>query len=176
MMDAHPSAMMDAHTSAPDPEMWALIEEMGREMVKIIDEAVEEMEAQLRIITLEELAAVQDVETELVPVPEWGERAAVKIRGLTKAAQNRVRAKAILKGRNGQQDQVDQDKLDMYMLLEGMVEPALAPKDFDLLRRRQAGVIDRILLAICRLSGMTTGADLAQQAVEDAEALFPPEE
>jgi hypothetical protein len=41
--------------------------------------------SQLRILGREEILAAQDLAVEVVPVPEWGENAAVLIRGLTGA-------------------------------------------------------------------------------------------
>jgi len=126
------------------------------------------MVKELKILSIADLEQVDDIEEEVLPVPEWG--GALRIRSLTKAAQGRIRRRATMK--NGD---LDVDKSQMWMLLEGIVEPKLAQKDFALLAKRNAGVVDRVIMAISRLSGITPDSQISAEAVDEAEAMFQEE-
>jgi hypothetical protein len=124
--------------------------------------------ADVKFLTMADIEQVNDIVEETMEIPEWG--GPVRIRSLTKAAQGRIRRKSTK--RNGE---IDVDKSQMWLLLEGLVAPKVAQKDFAVFYKRQTGVIDRILTAISRLSGITTESEIAAVAVDDAEATFPEE-
>jgi len=123
---------------------------------------------ELRAITLEELRELDDSRTELVPVPEWGEGVAVRITSIDKALQTKIRAMATKKD-----GALDQTKVDVLMFAHAVVEPKIPRAEYDLIRSKQAGVIDRINIRIAKISGVTSGGVTSQEAVDEAESSFP---
>lgn len=117
--------------------------------------------AKPRVLTFEEIIAAQDIGTVTLPVPEWG--GAVVLRTFSKDTELRMRAAA----RDPHTGVVDSERLEMLMLVHGIVEPELTDEAADHLRTKNAGVIDRILSAIVDLNRMG-GA-----SVDEATATFP---
>lgn len=119
-------------------------------------------------ITLEALMAAQDIREERVATPEWGPDTYVVIRGLTKAKQHELRRLCtVMKAPTGPgqkaEEVFDAEKFDVAIVVAGVVEPSLSEEHVPMLRDKAAGVIDRIGMAILRISG------LAPEAVKDAE-------
>lgn len=112
-----------------------------------------------RILTLEQVLEAPDLEEREVEVPEWG--GSVKIRSFSKAAQQDLRRKAMVK------NELDTDRLEMLMFIHGVVEPQFTEEHYEALRQKSAGAIDRVLRAILELSGLT------REAVDQAKRLFP---
>lgn len=101
--------------------------------------------------TLEQLLAVQDSNTEWIAVPEWGFK--VQVKGLSKADQIRARKQSSVRGK------LDESKLEGMVFVYGMVSPKITPDQLDRLYEKSSGVVDRILGAILRLSGMDEQTD-----------------
>lgn len=108
--------------------------------------------------TLDQLLAVPDSNTEWIAIPEWGYK--VQVKGLSKADQIKARKQASVRGK------VDETKLEGLVFVYGMVTPKVTPDQLDRLYEKSSGVVDRILGAILRLSGMDGFVD------EEAEADF----
>lgn len=113
------------------------------------------------LLTAQQIIEAADLTDELVEVPEWG--GAVKIRGFSKAKQQELREAA--RGANGA---VDTERLEVLMLIHGVVEPAIGAEMYEVLRQKSARAVDRILSAILTLNGMT------EEAADAAKRRFPP--
>lgn len=116
------------------------------------------MAENLPLGTLDDILAVSDSNEESVNIPEWG--FSVKVRGITKGEQIRLRKQAAVKGR------LDEAKLEGLILVTGLVSPKVTPDKVDILFEKSSGAVDKILMAIFRLSGMDGQLD------EEAEADF----
>ncbi len=112
-----------------------------------------------KILTADEILAAPDLEERIVEVPEWG--GAVRIRELTKAAQQQMRRKA-----TGPDGQVDADRLELLMLAACIVEPQFSEEQVERLKEKSASAVDRVLQAVLDLAG------LSPEAVKQAQKSF----
>jgi len=112
-----------------------------------------------RILSVEEILAADDLAEEVVATPEWG--GAVKVRALTKALQQEMREQARVGG------EIDSNRLEVLSFICGVVEPRFSADQYELVRRKNAGVVDRVLARVFALSG------LQEDAVDAAKARFP---
>jgi hypothetical protein len=117
--------------------------------------------AELRVPDLSELLAIDDKQEAWVDLPKWGYK--VKVRSLSKAEQMKLRKQATVSGK------VDQNRLEGLLLVNGMVEPKMTIDHINTVFQKQGGLVDKILVSILDLSGMT---DEPQTQVE---AEFPGE-
>jgi hypothetical protein len=115
-----------------------------------------------RLLTYEDIIAAEDIASVTVEIPEWG--GAIRIRTFTKNVELAMRAQA-----RGADGNVDSEKLEMLMLVYGVVEPELTFEMIPHLRTKNASVIDRILTEIVNLNRL--GGD----AIEQALSTFPSE-
>jgi len=116
-------------------------------------------------LTIEEILAVQDIQDEVVEVPEWN--GSVKVRSLTKAQQQQARARSLRKDNT-----VDQDKLEVALLTAGLIEPKVTYEQAKQLCQKLAGAVDRIILCIVRNSDVTLDGGVSAEAVDEAERSF----
>ena len=100
-----------------------------------------------RILSVEDILTAPDIDERVVEVPEWG--GAVKIRSFTKQRQIQLREKAVVNG------DVDSERMELLMFIEGVVEPQFSIEHIELLRGKSASAMDRVLSAILDLGGMT---------------------
>lgn len=98
------------------------------------------------ILTTEAILGAADTQDELVEVPEWG--GSVRVRGLTKRQQVDIRRAALVAG------EVDPEKVQQGLWIEGVIEPRFTVDQLGPLFDKNAGVIDRVLSVVLRLSGM----------------------
>lgn len=105
---------------------------------------------------LADILAMNDVSEKVIDVPEWG--CSVKIKGLTKAQQIALRKQAVFRGT------VDEAKMEGLLFVYGVVEPKFAPEHIDRLFEHSSGPVDKVLLEIMRLSGMSDDADKEAEA------------
>lgn len=112
------------------------------------------------ILSVEAILAAPDTQTEIVEVPEWG--GAVKVIGLTKRQQVDIRREALVNG------DVDPEKVQQGIWREGVIEPRFPEEQLGALFDKNAGVVDRVLAVILRLSGMEEGA------AKEKEKMFRP--
>jgi hypothetical protein len=124
-----------------------------------------------RVITLEDLVAINDLPEEIVEIPEW-DGLAVRIRGMTKQQEMELRREAQAGG------EWDPDAWELGLLTRCIVEPALSPDGAAVLRGKSAGAIDRILKRILALSGLGKGvvesAKKTFSAGSDSQVRVPP--
>ena len=72
----------------------------------------------------------------------------------------------------GQGDTWDQERWETLMLKHGIKEPALTFEQAEQLKTKCVATIDEVYRVVLRLSGITPRGEIAEQAVEEAEASF----
>ena len=102
------------------------------------------------LLTADAIIKAKDLKEEVVEVEEWGGN--VLIRSFTKKGQQEVRQMSMV------DDEVDPERLEMYMFLRGVVEPHFTDDQYEQLREKAAGPIDMILNRIMEISGMSAEA------------------
>jgi hypothetical protein len=95
-----------------------------------------------------------------VDVPEWGCR--VKVRELSMGTYQQVQEKA-----TGPRGDLDESRLQAYLVIAGIVEPALGDDAYEWVRGQSMRAVNRVLEQVMSLSG------IGISAIEDAEAMFP---
>ena len=105
----------------------------------------------LRILSLDEILATDDLGSEVVPMPEWGTDAAVRIRGLS--MDDIWQARKATKHLTDDEDR--RAALNMEFVLAGVVEPALTQDSLAALRRKSSDAILRLINRIAALNGAT---------------------
>jgi hypothetical protein len=118
--------------------------------------------APLPVLGAEELLATKSLREEYVDVPEWGSR--VKVRELSMGTYQAVQEKA-----TDARGSLDETKLQAYLVIAGIVEPALGDDAYEWVRGQSMRAVNRVLEKVMQLSGIGLGA------LEDAEAMFPEE-
>jgi len=113
-----------------------------------------------KILSIEEILALPDLEEKEVYVDDW--KGIVKVRGLTKAAQQRLRQQATVNG------ETDPDKLEILLLAECMAEPKITIEQAEQLKEKSAAAIDCILREIVGLARLTEEAQ--KQALKSFRA------
>ncbi|MFH1485036.1 MAG: hypothetical protein ABIH46_03110 [Chloroflexota bacterium] len=128
------------------------------------------MSKEVTFLSLEEILAADDIATKSVSVPEWGGQ--VEIRGLTKAQQQAVRARAT-KNAGTSQASINQDTLEMGILSAGLIQPHITFEQTKALRGKSAGVLDRIMKEIATVSGIEVSSALpSEEQIAEDEATF----
>lgn len=110
-----------------------------------------------RLLTEADIIAIDDIETEVVEVPEWG--GSVKLRGLSLDEAMNARAGATS----------DAKAMSLRLLVASFVEPKLSEAAVEALGKKSAAVINRLLQVATRLCGMDP------EAVQRSERTFRPE-
>ncbi len=105
-------------------------------------------------LTREQILAAPDLKEEDCPVAEWG--GTVRLRALTLAQRNRILELAT---RNGE---VDSTRAECLLFIEGVIEPRFTMADYEALRGKHAGAVERVALRVGALSG------ISRRALEDA--------
>ncbi len=119
----------------PEPERSAAIQ------------AAEKILEPPKILSVEDILSAPDLEEMIVAVPEWG--GSVKIRSFSKQRQLQMRKDSM----NG--NEVDSERMELLMFIEGVVEPKFTTAHIDALRQKSAVAMDRVLQAILKLGGLT---------------------
>lgn len=109
----------------------------------------------VKMLSIDDILAVQDVQERVVEVPEWG--GAVRIRGMTKARREVLVKRATLKHATQFQKagELDAGYFEMLMLVESVVDPKLEIAHIPLLKEKSVAAIDRISRAVLDLNGLT---------------------
>lgn len=117
------------------------------------------------MLTLEQLLSLPDAETitEPVTIPGLG---TVTVRAISLEAHRSMRSECM------QGDQFDWPRWDTLALVNGLAEPEVTYDQALQLRRKAVGVVQDILDAIWRISGLTERGEIRAQAADDAEASF----
>jgi len=113
------------------------------------------------LLTAEQILGADDREERVIEVPEWG--GSVRVRAFSKAEEHRMRKLAMVK------NEVDTCRMQMLMVITGMVQPKLSLDQIEALSHKSQAAIDRILLVLMDISGMK------REAVDDAKRNFPEE-
>lgn len=113
----------------------------------------------MKTLTLDELLAADDLREVSVEVPEWG--GAVTIKALTKGQQQEARELARVAG------EVDWDRFEVQLVIASLIAPRVDQEHFELLRRKSARAMDRLLIAVRALNS------LEPTALGDAVDRFP---
>lgn len=100
-----------------------------------------------KVLTVEEILAAPDLNEIEVEVPEWG--GTVKVREMTKAAQQRLRQQATVNG------ELDPDRLQILMLAECLAEPKITIEQAEQLWNKSAAAVDKVLYAIIDVNGLS---------------------
>lgn len=108
------------------------------------------MPAAKKRLTLDQIWDADDLKHEEVDVPEWG--GTIEIKPLTKGEHQECRIKSMKRG------EVDPDLLELHLFCAGVVEPSFSHEDGERLKRKNAGVIERILKRILVISGFDPSA------------------
>ncbi len=116
-------------------------------------------------LTVEQVLAAPDIKEEVFFVEAWNGN--LRLRALNKGQQHRIRQRSM--GRDGQ---IDQNKVEMLMFIEGVVEPKFSEEHAGALRNKSAGAFDSVLVKIGELSGVTAAAEIPAAEVDDAEGQF----
>jgi hypothetical protein len=111
-------------------------------------------------LSVEAILAAADTQTDEVDVPEWGGK--VKVIGLTKRQQVDIRREALVAG------EIDPELVQQYIWREGVIEPRFPTEQLGALFEKNAGIVDRVLAVVLRLSGMEEGS------VKEKEKTFRP--
>lgn len=93
-----------------------------------------------------EILATADTPTKDVYIPEWS--TTVTVIGLTKRQQLDIRARSIVN------DEVDFEKSQSLMFLEGVTDPVFTEEQMGAIFQKNAGAVDRVLKEVLTLSGM----------------------
>ena len=112
------------------------------------------------ILTVEDIVAADDRPSEEVHVPEWG--GYVRVRAFSKMQQLELRRLS----KDPETGELDQDKLEMLMAVEGIVEPKFTLDQMALLSDKSSNAIDRVITRLLVISGGT-------DAVKQARRAFP---
>ena len=101
----------------------------------------------IKKLTVEDILSCVDVKPKEVFVPEWDGN--VTIQGFTKARQQQLRKDAAYGG------EIDTDRLEMLMFINGVIEPEFTKDHYEQLREKSASAIDTVLKELMVLSGLS---------------------
>lgn len=131
---------------------------------------------QPRILTAEELWAIDDTPERTIDVPEWNNRQ-VRIRGLTLEQIASVANRATHRDPRTNVETQDRALLAAFTMIEGMVEPKLTIADVGRIRTRSAVAVTRIVQAITNLGASEDAIDAADKSPRNgfdaALSVFP---
>lgn len=101
-------------------------------------------------LTLEQIWGADDLEHKELAIPEWG--GTIEIKALSKGEHQEARLKSMKRG------EISPDLLEINLLCAGVVDPQLTPEHAGQLKRKNAGVIERIIGEVLKLSKLDGGA------------------
>lgn len=114
-------------------------------------EAAGKAEAEtLPLLTREQILGADDRKTDTVNVPEWD--GSVKVQSLTLGQRQEIRRRATV------DDEVDDEKFDVFTFMEGVVQPQFELDDFEALKKRNGQAMQRVMNRIMQLAGWTAEA------------------
>lgn len=116
--------------------------------------------APLPVLSAEDLLGTSTLREEWVDVPEWGSR--IKVREMSMGTYQQVQEKA-----TDARGLLDESKLQAYLVLAGIVEPALGDDAYEWVRGQSMRAVNRVLEKVMELSG------IGGSFIEDTEATFP---
>lgn len=108
------------------------------------------------ILSVEDVLAKDDLPERTIEVPEWG--GAVKVRAISKGVYTDIQKAATVDG------QIDELKLELGLLVAGLVEPKFTPDQIGELQGKSVAAIDRIVAEVVEISGLSVRAVAAIEA------------
>lgn len=121
--------------------------------------------ARERIATVDELLALPDADT-ITEEVELAPGVRVVAGALSLLEHTRMRREC------SQGDTWDQERWETLMLMHGIREPQLTFEQAEQLKKKCVATLDRLYGVILRLSGITLRGEIAEKAVQEAEASF----
>ena len=110
----------------------------------------------VRILTADDIWAVDDIEERVVPVPQWN--GAVRIRTLSQKQANELRRRATRRNAINGKDEIDNDLLEALLFTEGVIEPQFTMADYGKLQQKSMAAMSLILREVMDASGLTDAA------------------
>jgi hypothetical protein len=116
-------------------------------------------------LSVQDLMAIPDATDELldIEVPGYGE---ITVRAISLAEHRQMREEAF-KG-----DSFDEGRWYTLLLQFGVVEPELTFDQAASMAKKRVGLVDDILAAILRISGLTRAGTVSKEAVDESEESF----
>ena len=114
----------------------------------------------VKFLTAEQIFAADDIETRTVHVPQWG--GAVQIRTLTQKQSGNLRKKSMRRDPITKQESLDNELLEAYLFIEGVVNPTFTMADYGKLQDKSMAAMSLVLKEIMNASGLT------DEAIKDA--------
>jgi hypothetical protein len=122
-----------------------------------------------KLLTREQILEIQDIESEIIEVPEWG--GLVKVQGMT-GAERDVFESSVMKGK-GKNIKINwrnlRAKLVAHSVVNGNGERIFTDADVIRLGNKSALALDKVFAVAQRLSGITSEdvAELAEEIKND---------
>lgn len=117
------------------------------------------------IATVDELLALPDADT-VTEEMELAPGVRIVVGALSLLEHTRMRKEC------NQGDTFDQERWETLMLTRGIKEPTLTFEQAEQLKKKCVATIDEVYRVALRLSGITPRGEIAEKAVQDAEATF----
>jgi hypothetical protein len=118
-----------------------------------------------RIATVDELLSLPDADTVTENV-DLAPGVQVVVGALSLLEHTRMRKEC------QQKDVWDQERWETLMLVHGIKAPALTFEQAEQLKKKCMATIDKLYGVVLRLSGITPRGEIAEVAVQEAEATF----
>lgn len=113
----------------------------------------------LKILSLDEILAAEDVTERIVPVPQWG--GSVKVRSITKRQMRVIKEEA-----KDDEGNLSEDLVEQAIFCHGLIDPPVDAEAYEKLLDKSADAVDTITKAILRDS------NLEDDSVKKAEKKF----
>lgn len=114
-----------------------------------------------RILTTDEIAAVNDIDERAVQIPKWG--GAVRLRTPTLRRIDILRKQATRYNPRTRQEEVEQDKFLSLIMVECVVEPKITLEIYEQWKDKSAAVVATLQKEVTSICG------LSEAAVADAD-------
>lgn len=120
-----------------------------------------------KVLSVEELLQALPNAVDLTEQVELRGGGVIVVQALSSSAHRRMMRKATVK--NGD---FNIELFEKSLLVYGIVQPQLTPKQAEALQRKQMGDVQLILTAIRKLSGLDEFGNITKSTVEQAEKSF----
>lgn len=130
----------------------------------------------VRMLTIDEILAAKDIEERVVDVPQWptadGQPGKVRIRTFSKRQADKMRRDATRTNPKTGQPDLDTDRLEALLFVEGVIEPKVDLATYQKLLDKSAVAVALIQQAIMSASGLNPAA-VQEAAKSDEEGPEP---
>lgn len=118
----------------------------------------------MAILSLDEIMAAHDITEKEVPIPEWGGE--VVVRSISHREMRNIKKK--IEVVNGE---VDEDEVEKWVLIEGLVNPKIDSDQYELLLEKSTTAITKVLTEILGNSNATDKSVVAEEKTFPAESV-----